>query len=743
MSKKKNKKYGYTLVELLGVISVLAIIFTIVIYVALNIISSSKDKSYQITINSIESYADSYLLENSNRLFFVTMGEDINKEYQCITVHDLIETGYFDNSILNSYVSKNRKVSEDDYIYIERNKNNKTILKTKYLIDDVLGCGDAVKANSDISITYTPNDWSLEKEVTIRYKVKNYFNIDDYTYHYEFDGGDVSVVEDDGTTKVLKVINNGNIRGYIKEKNVEIEPDKIVEINGIDREGPIINIETNGLSYVKNIDSKISVVDNGVGGDSATYKYIYSTDIDAIPNNLFTSGSNYKLSGETGVYYLIVSACDKLGNCSKKVSDKLYIDNISPTINIGTDGNSSYVKSIISSISVSDNDSGGDSATYKYIYSTDINASSSSSFASGNSYSLSGKTGIYYLIVNACDKAGNCSKKMSNKFYLDNTGPVIKTSNLTKIYGVSFDLYEGVTITDGNSGVDSKKIYLGGKEINSYSQLSLGSNTVTYKVKDKAGNESSVSRTITLVVADKEFNYLEKDQLYKVEATGTYIIEVYGAQGGNSGGKGGYVKAEIQLAVGQQLVINTGGINGYNGGGGYKVSGYNSGGGASTVKLNGSNIVIAAGGGGKGDADSAGVGGSGNATGGASVGSGAGKNGTNGGGGSSSPNYKYDCSCSKGCYSCTYTRRVQVCAGNKLNNDSLGGTRCWYEDRRTSGANCSKCGSYKYNCNTCTKKGKSGKGGTNKIFSPAVSKETASGIRNGNGYVKISYKVEG
>ena len=570
MNKKRNKRTGFTLIELLATIAILAVVSGLVVYVAINVINNSKEKSYQVTINNIEDKANDYFNENSDKLFYVASNDDTNIEYQCITVQSLVDTGYFGNNVLGSKVSKDRNVKLDDYIYIARNVDTKTVTETKYLLDDDISlCSDAISAEGDVLISVTPSGYSAYKDVTIRYRLRNYYNIDNYSYKYSYDRNEYScegnncnveeifsVISDDGEVKKIRVYDNGKITGYIEEKGIRIEKDSYVNITNI-----------------------------------------------------------------------------------------------------------------------------------------------------------------------------------------DNVFPLIEMNDLVKVYGVSFDLMEGVTITDNIDTNLSSSVYLGNNEITSYESLQLGENIVTYKAVDKFGNESSENRKITIVLPDKEFNYLEKDQIYEVMADGTYIIEAYGAQGGNSGGKGGYVKAEVSLKVGDQLIVNTGGVNGYNGGGGYKNSSYYPGGGASTVRYNGSYIVIAGGGGAKGNQGSGGAGGSGNGAGAASVGSGAGKSGSNGGGGSSSPNYSYTCNCSVCGGGCASYSTVLCNCGWRTIRCSIGHcTYAWGCDYCPGGC-ASWYPTYSCYCSTCTSKGKSGSGGNNNVTFPATLVENASGNRSGNGYVKVSYKL--
>ena len=111
---------------------------------------------------------------------------------------------------------------------------------------------------------------------------------------------------------------------------------------------------------------------------------------------------------------------------------------------------------------------------------------------------------------------------------------------------------------------------------------------------------------------------------YTALATGTYKLEVWGAQGGNSGGYGAYSTGSVSLSKGDVLYINVGGsgsgvTGGYNGGGTALTGGYGGGGATHIASESGllstfssklSNVlIIAGGGGGKGAAGAGGNGG--------------------------------------------------------------------------------------------------------------------------------------
>ena len=120
----------------------------------------------------------------------------------------------------------------------------------------------------------------------------------------------------------------------------------------------------------------------------------------------------------------------------------------------------------------------------------------------------------------------------------------------------------------------------------------------------------------------KTYDFTGTEQTLKIPATGTYKLEIWGAQGGNSydgvGGYGGYSVGTVTLTKDSTLYIHVGGSGydsnspGYNGGkADNNASSYNSGGGATHIALTNSTlnnlqykkseILIVAGGGGAGE----------------------------------------------------------------------------------------------------------------------------------------------
>lgn len=147
-----------------------------------------------------------------------------------------------------------------------------------------------------------------------------------------------------------------------------------------------------------------------------------------------------------------------------------------------------------------------------------------------------------------------------------------------------------------------------------------GEKTVYAFFKDEAGNVGSVaSDTITytksclgvgeVYAIDYSGDVLTSGGADVEFCAGTYKLQAWGAQGGNTGGNGGYSVGEITLAGTETMYFYVGGAGGkgssagFNGGG-TTGSGGGAGGGATDIRINTDSlyarVIVAGGGGGKG-----------------------------------------------------------------------------------------------------------------------------------------------
>lgn len=139
-NKKKNKKYGgFTLVELLATIAILSIVVSIGVGTVTGVVNKSNEKAYETAKNNVATAAKNYAVEkgtgwlNSDATNNCVSGKS-SCEYQCISVQDLIDSGYFNDDILKSNIAKDTKLTKSDAVYLERDKVSRTI--THHIFED-------------------------------------------------------------------------------------------------------------------------------------------------------------------------------------------------------------------------------------------------------------------------------------------------------------------------------------------------------------------------------------------------------------------------------------------------------------------------------------------------------------------------------------------------------------------------------------------------------------------------------
>lgn len=118
---------GFTLVEFLVTLLIVGIIFTVSNYVITNTFSMTNKNALEITINNIKSSSKDYIYEFIDNSDWIDNYD--NTEYVCISIGDLIEKGYFNDSILNERIKKEYLVK------VIRNKINHNIIDSIYRED--------------------------------------------------------------------------------------------------------------------------------------------------------------------------------------------------------------------------------------------------------------------------------------------------------------------------------------------------------------------------------------------------------------------------------------------------------------------------------------------------------------------------------------------------------------------------------------------------------------------------------
>ena len=109
---------GFTLIELLGCFVLVAIVFGVGIYFTSGTLSTALTTVDMVSENEIYSASKTYVLENNTRW---KIENDL--EYACVSIFDLVESGYFESEEVSEYVS--------DFAKVFRNNNTKVIDNVK------------------------------------------------------------------------------------------------------------------------------------------------------------------------------------------------------------------------------------------------------------------------------------------------------------------------------------------------------------------------------------------------------------------------------------------------------------------------------------------------------------------------------------------------------------------------------------------------------------------------------------
>lgn len=541
---KKNNR-GFTLVELLATIAILGLVISITVFTGIRLIKNGKEKTYQTTKNNIEKYASNYLVENGDRLFYLSDNK-AGIEYQCVTLKNLIDTGYFDTKLFESKVAEGISPKENDYVYIERNINTKTVMKNVYIQssdkESKETCDSAVKAEMDIAFIPSGNKgrtrMSFYKtvDITIIYKLKNANNINDYDYEYNYSNDKIELLEDNGNEKKVRVSDNGTLTGIINYLGESAYEDDFI-VDAIDNDGPIITLGDYDKGYVKgSVDINIKVMDEKteVDPDSFTVDDLRVTvggkEIDT--SNLILVEDKYndykltikndKLEGPVVISIDSGKVLDELGNGNEAVvfNPEVTFDNTPPSKPvIDNPSKENWINSSFG-LTLNTQENGSGMANWQYTYNGSANSTGSNHNNDWVVYSESDKISFttspfsaernQLVYVIACDKVGNCSEVSSTYIRIDKTKPtgsISLSENSKTITGTASvsDALSGLSGTyewkvDTNSTCDSTVSGFTSSSSSTY-EVTV-SDTGTYyaclKASDKAGNVAYFSQQVNV-----------------------------------------------------------------------------------------------------------------------------------------------------------------------------------------------------------------------------------------------------
>lgn len=350
-----------------------------------------------------------------------------------------------------------------------------------------------------------------------------------------------------------------------------------------------------------------------------------------------TNDNNYNKMGqlplyETGYYYTIntsKTSCTNGATVSIEGRNIVVLATKKSVCNVYADKNSDSVGPTVSNLSVD-----GNAVTFTASDNIGLamyGLSTSNSIAPDDWYYFSGTSqsttfeyateGTYYLWVK--DTAGNNAISEVITITLDAAAPAVGNIDAyTKnaVIALSDDNnLAGYAVTTTSTTPTSWTAVSGKTASVTYPTTANG--TYYVHVKDAAGKTSSKSFSMACAASiTRNFDYTGAVQNYTTVCRGKHTLTVWGAQGGNTGGKGGYSTGVVNLNENMKLYIYVGGqgsTGGFNGGGSTASTNGGDGGGASDIRIGTDSlyarVIVAGGGGGKGQ-DSCAAGGVGGGT---------------------------------------------------------------------------------------------------------------------------------
>lgn len=451
---------------------------------------------------------------------------------------------YKDSSIIDGATSSNYTATASGSYKVEvTNGVGKTATSSTYSVNRVVSSGSSSSStttnnNKTSSGTVSINSVSgnptafTKSNVTLKVSASASKGLNSKAY--SFDNGNSW---QSSNTKTFST--NQTVYIKVRDKNGKTASRTVV-INKIDKNAPVVSFSANGSGFVKKIDTKVTVKDNGIGKLNTLY-FALSTSGSKKPSKFaskFTTGQTIRITNtgnSLGTYYLWIKATDSLGNEKVVVSKAFKIDNQVPSVPTikfykWAKNDSKYSPTTTALKGATVYKPGTWSNTYIF---TSAGGSKDGKGVGGIYYQLTvtGKSsnvtnkkqnarniqanGITYIKYRACDKLGNCSGYTSNyKIMFDNQPPKVTFSPAKagsyytgqKIYAVCNDSNSGVTYMKTWFTQDSKVYRLynsvsSGKVTHNIAINVTGSNkSVTTLCKDAAGNSTGnkVSPKLTI-----------------------------------------------------------------------------------------------------------------------------------------------------------------------------------------------------------------------------------------------------
>lgn len=452
----KNKN-GFTLVELLVVITIMGIITVLALPGVQQLQARNRDKKFEAYSNRLENAGKLYVDSNSSDMFGISGNGCYDISYQNL----------YTKSLIKNYATEGINCDSDKtFVHVERNNGKYTYDVSLYCKkDDKVIYEHLVEKCSEASMTDLPtihfdyindggnDDWSKSKHLTIKLTARDGFNNNtSIRYGWTTDNGTIpSNLEEHnfknafGETELTLELDISNLDD---EYYFFIDGDNVIDTRGhfsadfwspaklkFDKTAPaspILNNAYNGLwadpSYVKANSYIIEVTSSDNKSGIKYYQYRYPNSENVWHTYASSTGSSFTTPPFTQERNEIVEirACDYADNCSAPTQSMIKIDTTAPTCSIsllGTGGTNATYTSVVT-VTLNANNTGQPS---KSNVSYGLVDSNTETYNNKTSESQGASNGItWYGFIK--DEAGNKGTCDSGNFKVSLKPPVITFS---------------------------------------------------------------------------------------------------------------------------------------------------------------------------------------------------------------------------------------------------------------------------------------------------------------------------
>ncbi len=282
MKKYKDNNKGFTLVEILAVVVLIAIALTFAFRAYTYIINKSKEKTTIISMDNIMNAAELYSKENKDvsSWWGIQTGQ-VNQKFYCVPIQELINEGYFGN---NKNIASDNGINNNSLIKVVKDMNNMTIIKTEITNEENLDeCTNSLQAelsnnnglnnNNSYIITYYYNDgtdriindtYSSNANYSLRTPENSDFAFDGW-YSNRYGGTKVGDAGEEITLQYnLKLFGHWNAKPNIKYVKIQynVNGGSLIEPHGdvlIDTSTSLVKIDETPIIHILAANENLSV----------------------------------------------------------------------------------------------------------------------------------------------------------------------------------------------------------------------------------------------------------------------------------------------------------------------------------------------------------------------------------------------------------------------------------------------------------------------------------------------------